>query len=100
MFLKQSREVLADECPNIEKGDHNGEHTEKTKGHLPREKCCESRRPVAAPQALALRGISSGDPRSRHQLRFNVFGKIQSQKETVSLVAIKMDARKKSIKLN
>ena len=33
MFLKQSSEVLADECPDIEKGDHNGEHSEKTKGH-------------------------------------------------------------------
>lgn len=36
MFLKQSSEVLADECPDIEKGDHNGEHSEKTKGHFHR----------------------------------------------------------------
>lgn len=34
MLLKQSSKVLANECPNIEKGDHNGEHTEKTKGHF------------------------------------------------------------------
>lgn len=36
MLLKQSSKVLANECANIEKGDHNGEHTEKTKGHFHR----------------------------------------------------------------
>ena len=50
MFLKQSSEVLADECPDIEKGDHNGEHSEKTKGHLQREEWVHSGRPVAAPK--------------------------------------------------
>lgn len=36
MLLKQSSEVLANERPNIEKGDHNGEHAEKAEGHLQR----------------------------------------------------------------
>lgn len=34
MLLKQSSKILANKRPNIKKGDHNGEHAEKTKGHL------------------------------------------------------------------
>lgn len=36
MFLEESSKVLADERPDIEKGDHNGEHTEEAEGHLQR----------------------------------------------------------------
>lgn len=36
MLLKESSKVLANERPDIEKGDHDGEHTEKAKGHFHR----------------------------------------------------------------
>lgn len=36
MFFKESSKVLADERPDVEKGDHDGEHAEEAEGHLQR----------------------------------------------------------------
>lgn len=36
VLLKQSREVLADERPDVEKGDHDGEDAEQAEGHFHR----------------------------------------------------------------
>lgn len=36
MFFKESSKVLADERPDVEKGDHDGEHAEEAEGHFHR----------------------------------------------------------------
>lgn len=34
VLLQQSGKVLANERPDVEKGDHDGEHAEEAEGHL------------------------------------------------------------------
>ena len=58
MLLKQSSKVLANERPDIEKGDHNGEHTEKAEGHLQRVR-------VVAVSSRAHSGGTTGGPALR-----------------------------------
>lgn len=85
MLLKKSSEVLANERPDIEKGDHNGEHTEKAEGHLQRGRvvAVSSRaHPVGPQKAWPLRGTPVEPRPIITQLRdFKDLGKIQSKKK-------------------
>lgn len=84
MLLKQSGEVLANEGPDIEKGDHNGEHTEKAEGHLRRGRAVavSSRAHSGTAEGLAPQGHSCGTQTHNTQLLdFKDLGKIQSKKK-------------------
>lgn len=84
MLLKQRSKVLANQRPDIEKGDHNGEHTEKAEGHLQRVKVvavsvrAHSSRTT---EGLALSGAFPPVDLRSMQLDFKVLGKVQSKKK-------------------